>query len=401
MARRRPSDIPRTRRGAFIDLAGPLAPLRLTPRGGAFLGAGAVGVLISYAAGWPALLAVALFLVGAVLAAIVIVVLSPPALAIDRLVDPLIAEQRQPVRVQVGVRGTAAGAVEWLEELPRSVVVNGRADGVLSSVRADRPTELLHYEFASHTRGEVPIGPLRIARTDPLGLATTRRRVGGVDRVTVLPRIHHVDLPFAVRRTDPDARASTVFGAAGDQRDIVARAYRTGDPLRSVDWRATARRAELMVRTETAASSASTALILDTRREAWPESAAFEWAVEYAASLIVALQDRRAEVRLAAGADRFAEATAALVSLAGVDRGAGRPAPAEAVSDVATAEVQVVHLLTGAGGVDELHRLTQLPNGALGLVSVIARRVCVVDPPAGWHVVQCDSAAAVGSARDD
>lgn len=398
MVRERPSGI---QRGVVAAVAGMLAPLRITPRGGAFLGAGAIGVLVSYAAGWPALLAVALFLIGAVLAAIVIVVLSPPALAIDRLVDPLIAEQRKPVRVQVGVRGSSAGAVEWLEELPRSVVVNGRAEGVLTSVRADRPTELLHYEFAAGARGAVPIGPLRIARTDPLGLATSRRRVGGVDRVTVLPRIHQVDLPFAVRRSDPDARASTVFGAAGDQRDIVARAYRTGDPLRSVDWRATARRAELMVRTETAASSASTALILDTRQEAWPESAAFEWAVEYAASLIVALQERQSEVRLAAGAGRVAEATAALVSLAEVDRGAGRPTPIEEVQEVATAEVQVVHLLTGAGGVEHLHRLSQLPNGALGLVSVIARRPCTVDAPVGWQVVQRDSAAAVGTARDD
>jgi uncharacterized protein (DUF58 family) len=377
-----------------------LAPLRLTTRGGLFLGAALLGLIVAYAAGWPALLAVALFLFGAVVAAAAAVVVSPPALVVARRIDPAIAEQRSPVRVRVEVRGTAPGPLEWTEDLPRSVLVTGHAEGVLDTLRADRGTEVVEYAFSARVRGAVPVGPLRVARTDPLGLATTRRRVGGVDRVIVLPRILPVELPFAVRRTDPDSRATTVFGAIGDQRDIVARPYRSGDPMRVVDWRATARRGELMVRTETAASTAATGLLLDVRQEAWPEAAAFEWAVDYAASLVAALDERQSAVRLTAGRVPVTDATSALVALATVDHAHGAPPPAELLPMLVTNDVQVVHVLTGAGGAASMARLPPLPTGARGMVSVIARHPVPVDAPLGWQVAQRDSAAEVGTARD-
>jgi uncharacterized protein (DUF58 family) len=377
-------------------LAG-IRTVRLTTRGGVFLGAAFVGLIVAYAAGWPALLAVALFLFGAVVAGVAAVMIAPVVLTIERRIEPPIAEQRRPVHVRVTVRGQAPGALEWTEDLPRSVVVTGRAEGVLAAVHPDRPSQLIDYEFAAKVRGSVPVGPLRVSRTDPLGLATTRRKVGGVDHVVVLPRIHAVDLPSAIRRNDPDMGASTVFGAVGDQLDIVARGYRAGDPMRSVDWRATARRGELMVRTETAATTAATGLLLDVRHEAWPDSAAFEWAVEYAASLVAALDERNAPVRFATGRSTAGDAIGALVALATVQPAYGAPNPLTTLSEVATTEVQVVHVITGPGGVSDVARLPGLPAGALGLVSVVARRPAHVDAPLGWQIVQRDSAKAVGA----
>lgn len=377
-----------------------LRTVRLTVRGGAFLGAALVGLIVAYAAGWPALLAVALFLFGAVVAGVAAVMLVPVALSIERRIEPGIVEQRRTVHVRVTVRGQAPGSVEWTEDLPRSVLVTGRAEGVLQAVHPDRPSQLIDYEFAGRARGAVAVGPLRVSRTDPLGLATTRRRVGGVDRVVVLPRIEPVELPFAVRRNDPDTGSSTVFGAVGDQLDIVARGYRAGDPMRSVDWRATARRGELMVRTETAATTAATGLLLDVRQEAWPDAAAFEWAVDYAASLIAALDERSAPVRVASGGEPVADAIAGLIALATVQPRSGVLAPQDALPALATADVQVVHVITGPGAAADVSRLPALPTGALGLVSVVARRAVHIEPPLGWQVVQRDSAASLGTARD-
>lgn len=381
------------------SLAG-LKTVRLTARGGVFLGAGFLGLLIAYAAGWPALLAVSLFLLGAVVAGAAAVVVSPASLAIERRIEPRIVEQRRPVHVRLTARGTAPGALEWSEDLPRSVVVTGHAEGVLPAVRADRPSQLIDYSFTGRARGSVPIGPLRIARTDPLGLATTRRRVGGVDRVTVLPGIHPVELPYAVRRNDPDTGASTVFGAVGDQLDIVARGYRAGDPMRSVDWRATARRGELMVRTETAATTAATGLLLDIRQDVWRDAAAFEWAVDYAASLLAALDERHASVRLAAGRVAVSDAVDGLVALATVQPSAGAPDPHSLLRDLATVDVQVVHVITGPGAAADISTLPALPTGALGMVSVVARRAVALDAPLGWQVVQRDSTRPVGAVRD-
>src|SRR5579875_3655019 len=122
-----------------------------------FLAAAGLGLIVAYAAGWPALLAVALFLFGAVAAAAATVVASPPALVVERRIDPPIVEQLAPVRVGVEIRGTAPGPLEWTEDLPRSVVVTGRAAGVLETVRPDRAAEVLEYAFTARARGSVPI----------------------------------------------------------------------------------------------------------------------------------------------------------------------------------------------------------------------------------------------------
>ena len=382
------------------ELLSGLKTVRLTTRGGVFLGAALVGLIVAYAAGWPALLAVSLFLVGAVVAGVGSVVVSPASLVIERRIEPQIVEQRRPVHVRLTARGTAPGALEWREDLPRSVVVTGHAEGVLPAVRPDRPSALIDYSFAARTRGAVPIGPLRVSRTDPLGLATTRRRVGDVDRVVVLPGIHPVELPFAIRRNDPDTGASTVFGAVGDQLDIVARGYRAGDPMRSVDWRATARRGELMVRTETAATTAATGLLLDVRQDVWKDAAAFEWAVDYAASLLAALDERHAPVRLAVGREFANDAVDGLVALATVQPVASAPEPRILLRDLATVDVQVIHVITGPGAALDVSTLPALPTGALGIVSVVARRPVQLDPPIGWQVVQRDATGPVGAARD-
>lgn len=388
------------RTAQVISTARGLRTVRLTARGGVALGAAFAGLIVAYAAGWPALLAVALFLFGAVVAGFVAVLVTPVSLTVDRRLEPDVVEQRRAVRVRLTLRGSAPGALEWTEDLPRSVALSGRAEGVLAAVHPDQPSPSIDYEFSARARGTVRVGPLRIARTDPLGLATTRRSVGGVDHVVVLPRIHPVELPFAIRRTDPDAGASTVLGAVGDQLDIIARGYRAGDPMRSVDWRATARRGELMVRTEAAATTAATGLLLDTRPEAWPDDAAFEWAVDYAASLIVALDERHAPVRLAAGARTTTDAIAGLVALATVQPTVGAPDPARLLRALATAEVQVVHVLTGPGGGRDVARLPALPVGALGLVSVIGTRLPRLDAPPGWRIVQRDPSGPVGVASD-
>lgn len=377
-----------------------LKTVRLTVRGAVFLGAGFVGLIVAYAAGWPALLAVSLFLFGAVLAGVGAVLVSPVSLTIERRIEPQIVEQRHPVHVRVTARGQAPGALEWSEDLPRSVVVTGHAEGTLAAVRPDKPSQLIDYAFTARVRGRVPVGPLRIARTDPLGLATTRRRVGEVDSVVVLPGIHPVELPFAIRRNDPDTGASTVFGAVGDQLDIVSRGYRSGDPMRTVDWRATARRGELMVRTETAATTAATGLLLDVREEVWPDDTAFEWAVDYTASLIAALEERHAPVRLAAGRETTNDAVVGLVELATVRRSTGAADPGVLLRDLATVDVQVVHVITGPGAARDVSRLPALPTGALGIVSIVARRPVHLDGPVGWQVVQRDSGRAVGAVHD-
>lgn len=57
-------------------------------------------------------------------------------------------------------------------------------------------------------------------------------------------------------------------------------------------------------------------------------------------------------------------------------------------------------MITGPGAALDVSRLPALPAGALGIVSVVARRPVELDPPLGWLVVQRDSTRPVGTARD-
>ncbi len=373
------------------------AGVRLTARGIAFLVAAGIGLVVAYASGWPSLLAVSLFLAAAVAAAFASVVVAPPEVAVERRIDPPVVEQRQPARVRLSVRGPAA-ALEWVERTTADVQVTGSVSGVLRGGGA----RLLEYSVESRHRGAVPLGPFSVVRTDPLGLARTSRRVGGTDVLTVLPRLHDVVVPAVVTRTDPDSAASTAFGPVGDQRDIVSRQYRAGDPMRSVDWRATAHRGELMVRTEAAAAASSTAIALESRADAWADADEFEWALEYAASIAAALGERRSTVRFAS--DRHspigADAAEALVGLAVVERMAGAPRPAELAARLAATDVRVLHLITGRGSAGDLRRLPPLPHGTTGLVTLVTRAGgAPAEVPPGWHLETLDPSTPVGAPR--
>ena len=94
------------------------------------------------------------------------------------------------------------------------------------------------------------------------------------------------------------------------------------------------------------------------------------------------------------------DAISALVALATVHPVAGAQPPATLLRDVATTEVQVVHVITGPGAAQEVPALPALAAGTLGMVSVVARRPVALDAPLGWQVVQRDAGAAVGTVRD-
>jgi len=88
--------------------------------------------------------------------------------------------------------------------------------------------------------------------------------------------------------------------AVGNDDDLMTREYRTGDALRRVHWRASARHGELMVRQEEQRSYPEARLLIDTRLDGYGGPIAefgihdtgfswFEWAITMMASLGVHL----------------------------------------------------------------------------------------------------------------
>jgi uncharacterized protein (DUF58 family) len=145
---------------------------------------------------------------------------------------------------------------------------------------------VVRYPVPTRRRGVVPIGPLEVTRTDPLGLATAARSHGDAARVWVHPRHHPLAaVPAGITRS-LDGRIDRV--PHGSITFATLREYVIGDELRHVHWRTSARVGELMVREHLDTSLPRMVILLDDRADSWSTVDAFEAACEAAASVVVA-----------------------------------------------------------------------------------------------------------------
>ena len=101
--------------------------------------------------------------------------------------------------------------------------------------------------IATH-RGEFTFGPAKLSSGDPVGLRERSALTEGLEHLLVYPKV------FALSPAGIVSRA--LLGDLRSRRELLhdpsrtagVREYRVGDPLRFVDWRATARSTSLMVR---------------------------------------------------------------------------------------------------------------------------------------------------------
>jgi uncharacterized protein (DUF58 family) len=255
--------------------------VRITARGCGVLVTGVLLLVTGALFGYPELAAI-----GA--AAVLAVALSlgaglvRPRLTVVRGVEPDRVMRGEPCRVTLEVS-------------------NGRPWGTLTVVGEDRcgtrevPIPLVRlrpgrattvtYAAPTGRRGVVRLGPLRVGRRDPFGLASVQRTFGPADQVWVYPYVH----PIA---GVPDGSSRNLDGLAervphGSITFDALREYVPGDDLRHVHWRTSARIGELMVRERVDTSRPRLAVLLDDRA-AVHHGETFEDACEAAASVIAA-----------------------------------------------------------------------------------------------------------------
>ncbi|MEU4448434.1 DUF58 domain-containing protein [Actinosynnema sp. NPDC050801] len=138
------------------------------------------------------------------------------------------------------------------------------------------------YSLPTGRRGRLPVGPLLVGRRDPLGLFRRVQPQGGVDVLWVHPRVHRAQqIPVG---TVPDYEGRAEASRAGTTSFSSLRDYVPGDDPRRIHWRSTARVGKLVVRDSVDTMEPTAAVVLDTR-EAVLDAAAFEHAVEVAASI--------------------------------------------------------------------------------------------------------------------
>jgi len=118
-------------------------------------------------------------------------------------------------------------------------------------------------------RGDHLFGPTRLTSGDPVGLRTRTGRVANQVHLVVYPKVFPLASPGLASRVlmgDLRSRFELVEDPA---RMAGVRQYRPGDPLRKVDWRATARSTTLVVREWESSVTLSVALFLDFRMAPW------------------------------------------------------------------------------------------------------------------------------------
>jgi uncharacterized protein (DUF58 family) len=255
--------------------------MKITSRGLGFLIAGVVlsatGMLFDYpelaAIGVAALLAVALSLGAG---------LIRPRLTVAREVEPDRVMRGEPCRVSLDIGNARPwGALTVVGEDycgPRVVPIP------LVRLRPGRTTTV-SYPVPTHRRGVVRLGPLRVGRRDPFGLARVQRTFGTAAQVWVYPYLHPIAGVPAGSSRNLDGLAERV--PHGSSTFDSLREYVPGDDLRNVHWRTSARIGELMVRERVDTSRPRIVVLLDDRAAAHHDDT-FEDACEAAGSVIAA-----------------------------------------------------------------------------------------------------------------
>ena len=167
--------------------------------------------------------------------------------------------------------------------------------GLRARVHRARGSLRLTYQIEPEHRGRWTIGPLQVQRLDAFGIVRWAGPLGPPMRVAVRPKTSPLTMDTRSASTDLDRAATGSRMPAAD--DALLRDYRTGDDLRRVHWRSSARRNELLVRQDERSARRPVSVVLDIPSD----DAAAEWSISVAASAAVALVRSGHRVRLLGG----------------------------------------------------------------------------------------------------
>lgn len=132
-------------------------------------------------------------------------------------------------------------------------------------------------------RGVIDVGPLALTRRDPIGLLQRELSWPARRRIHVHPVTAALPASSAGLIRDLEGDASRRLTDA-DLSFHAVREYVAGDARRHIHWRSTAKTGRLMVRQYEESQTARSAILFDSRRDAYATPEEFELGVSTAAS---------------------------------------------------------------------------------------------------------------------
>jgi uncharacterized protein (DUF58 family) len=147
-------------------------------------------------------------------------------------------------------------------------------DGLSAEIRPDRSytfvttlagreTRTLTYTLAPTKRGIYQIGPLTLKIGDFLGILPPQKLEQDPHFLIVYPRVLPLGQPQFKSRAPHGSLASKTQHNADPTRITGKRSYHPGDPLRTIDWKATARTNQLQVKQFQPSQALNTAVFLN------------------------------------------------------------------------------------------------------------------------------------------
>lgn len=249
----------------------------------------ALGLLEFYVIGAAAATTVLLAVVGSLKP-------MPPVQTARRCMPQLVAIG-EPLRVELTVSNPTKRRVPRLR-LWEPVGSRGGATMQVAPLAAGESVSAV-YRVPTDRRGVQLLGPLRAERSDPLGLSRRTLHLSGTAEAVVTPLV--VALPWpAMASGGPlgDRLAVRSMGRSGSEFHSQ-RLYVPGDDPRRINWRASARTDELVIRQTSPEVLSRCTVVLDTHRDSG-SGEAFERAVAVAASVLASACSAGVATRLVA-----------------------------------------------------------------------------------------------------
>ena len=157
------------------------------------------------------------------------------------------------------------------------------------------------YRFHCKRRGYFPVGPLSLSTGDLFGFATAEWSEQEPIYVTVYPQVVSLQKLGLSSRSPFGDLSSNQRLFQDPARISGVRNYVSGDSMRQIHWKASARENTLLVKKFQPAIALEVMLVLDLDRHAYPETGSIgysEWAITVAASIATYISDQRQPVGL-------------------------------------------------------------------------------------------------------
>jgi len=277
--------------------------LRPTSRGVALTIAGVLAVVTGSMIGSVDIVRIGTVVLLLVLAAATGVAILDPGRGRHRLTiqrttspNPVHVDEPAVVDVTITAHDSAAGVrLAGLRFAEQAAVELSGGRALRARVRRAPRAVALSYSIQPARRGRWPLGPLVVTRSDPFGVVRSTAVLGEAADVAVWPAVLPLPVPRGVLVGEPDRVA--IGARAPSPDDAALRDYQEGDDLRRVHWRSSARRGELVVRSDERAGMRPVSVLVDLPTRA----TSLEWTISMSASMALAMLESGHPVRMLAG----------------------------------------------------------------------------------------------------